>query len=100
MVSYSYGCILTLEALALLENDGYTADVILIDGAADMLKPVIQQQIGEVEDLALFETNILCAIISQFKTIELVAKQRVKPTTKIKILLLNHHFFLGIIFGL
>lgn len=77
MVAYSYGCILTLEALALLEKDGYTADVILIDGAADMLKPVIRQQIGEAEDLAIFETNVLCAIISQFKTIEVVAKQRV-----------------------
>lgn len=77
----------------MLENDGYTADVILIDGAADMLKPVIQQQIGEIEDLALFETNILCAIISQFKTIELVAKQRVTTTTKFIYFKLNQRFF-------
>lgn len=77
LVPYSYGCILTLEALTFLEKDGYTAEVILIDGAADMLKPVIRQQIGDPDDTAIFETNVLCAIMSQFMKIETVTKQRV-----------------------
>lgn len=76
-MAYSYGCILALEALALLERDGYTAEVILIDGAVDMFKPLIKQQIGDPDDTALFQTNILCAIISQFVNIETATKQRV-----------------------
>lgn len=88
LVAYSYGCILALEALALLEDEGYTANVILIDGAADMLKPVIKMQIGEPDDLTVFETNVLCAIMSQFTPMEVIAKKRVSTTityTHIKI---------------
>lgn len=80
VVAYSYGCILMLEAIALLEKDGYTVHVILIDGSADMLKSVILQQVGDVDNLQLFETNILCAIISQFKSLDVVTKQRVSST--------------------
>lgn len=77
LIPYSYGCIITLEAVALLEKDGYTAEVILIDGSADMFKIATKQQIGEPDDLKLFETNILCAMMSQFTKIEEVAKRRV-----------------------
>lgn len=94
LVAYSYGCIITLETLALLERDGYNAHVILIDGAADMLKPVIRQQIGEPDDLNVFETNVLCAIISQFKPIEVVAKQRVINHPEINSESISTFFFL------
>lgn len=77
IVAYSYGCILTLEMLAALEKDGYTALVILVDGASDMLNTFIEQQVGSVDDLPTFETNILSAIMSQFMTMEVIAQRRV-----------------------
>lgn len=42
-----------------------------------MLKHVIIQQLGDYTELAIFETTVLSAIISQFKPLDVITKQRV-----------------------
>ncbi|KAF2904462.1 hypothetical protein ILUMI_01702 [Ignelater luminosus] len=76
LVGYSYGTIVSMQLAALLEAEGRIGRVILIDGAPDMYKDLIKQQVPEMNSEALLQTLILCALMQLFIPIETVMKHK------------------------
>ncbi|XP_018572598.1 fatty acid synthase-like [Anoplophora glabripennis] len=76
LVAYSFGAIVALEVVSILESRGYHATIIIIDGS-----PLLQKQMLlnlEIETDRIFETAVLCHLLSFYMTIEEVGKHKEK----------------------
>lgn len=57
-IAHSYGCIIALELAALLEKEGLTGTLVLIDGSPKTLKNLSIQRIGHLTGID-FEIKVL-----------------------------------------
>lgn len=65
LVAYSFGVIITLEILKLLEADNYTGKAIFIDGSPEVMKEMAFRNLVMDTD-ALFETSVLCNVLGTY----------------------------------
>ncbi|KAL3270432.1 hypothetical protein HHI36_020987 [Cryptolaemus montrouzieri] len=77
IVAYSWGTIIGLETMALLEKKGYKGTMTCIDGAPDMLMEMCKQEMRSGSD-AEFETVILCHLMALYLPYEIILKNREK----------------------
>nr|XP_050845903.1 fatty acid synthase-like [Vespula vulgaris] len=68
LVGFSFGSLLAIELTRKLEAKGYNGRLILIDGAPQHLKTLIQQQLHSSSQEE-FESNILLATLNAFTSI-------------------------------
>ncbi|KAJ8919482.1 hypothetical protein NQ315_002103 [Exocentrus adspersus] len=76
IVSYSYGTLVALEVVSTLEARGYAGTLITIDGAPMLMKEMLLNL--EVESPRIFETALVCHLLSLFMSFEEIAKQKEK----------------------
>ncbi|XP_051154827.1 fatty acid synthase [Leptopilina boulardi] len=62
LVGYSFGCVITIELARLLENEGFTGRIVLIDGSPEIMKKLVEQQLPSAHKGEL-ETNLLLGIM-------------------------------------
>ncbi|KAJ8958992.1 hypothetical protein NQ317_011720 [Molorchus minor] len=62
IMAYSFGTVIALEVVSLLESQGYTGTLVCIDGSPLMLKEILRNIHGEVDDL--FETALIIHLLS------------------------------------
>ncbi|KAL3270572.1 hypothetical protein HHI36_021109 [Cryptolaemus montrouzieri] len=77
VVTYSWGTIIALETISLLEKKGYKGTVTCIDGAPDMLAEMYEREMKTGSD-AEFETLILCHLMAMYLPYEIIMKNREK----------------------
>lgn len=75
LLAYSYGCVVALELIAILEREGYTGRLILLDGAPDMLIYLTKLTLSD-DNPAEFETNILLALLALYMPPKQLIKYR------------------------
>ncbi|KAJ8919478.1 hypothetical protein NQ315_002099 [Exocentrus adspersus] len=75
IVSYSYGTLVALEVVNILESRGYTGTLITIDGAPMLMKQMLMNL--EVESGRIFETALLCHLLSFYVSFEVIAKKKI-----------------------
>lgn len=75
MVAYSYGCVVALELVAILDREGYIGKLILLDGAPDMLIGLTKLTLN-ADEPADFETNILMALLALYMPAQQLIKYR------------------------
>lgn len=57
LIGYSFGVMLSLEVVHILEGEGYSGKVCLIDGAPDIFRAFINNVFGS--DPQVFQTKVL-----------------------------------------
>jgi hypothetical protein len=76
LIGYSFGVSVCLEVLSLLENRGYSAKVISIDGSPTYLRSSMLNFIpGDTE--AELQTNLVYKIMAMLIPVDLLAPYRV-----------------------
>ncbi|KAF5280721.1 hypothetical protein FQA39_LY18004 [Lamprigera yunnana] len=78
VVAYSFGCLIGMELVALLEAGGRLGKLILIDGSHDMFKALLLQQIPMADSTPVLETTILCNLMDLYLPSETVFKHKDK----------------------
>ncbi|KAJ8919484.1 hypothetical protein NQ315_002105, partial [Exocentrus adspersus] len=68
IVCYSYGSLIALEVISILEARGYTGTLITIDGAPMLMKQILLNL--KVESRRIFETELLCHLLSFYVSLE------------------------------
>lgn len=68
LVGYSFGSLVAIELMRQLEAYGFNGQLILIDGAPQLMKELINQQLlsSSVEEL---QNNVLVSIMNAFTSI-------------------------------
>ncbi|KAJ8919480.1 hypothetical protein NQ315_002101, partial [Exocentrus adspersus] len=74
IVSYSYGTLVALEVVSMLEERGYVGTLIAIDGAPMLMRQILMNL--EVESPKIFETALLCQLLSLCVPLEEIAKHK------------------------
>jgi hypothetical protein len=76
LIGYSFGVSVCLEVLSLLENRGYSAKVISIDGSPTYLRSSMLNFVpGDTE--AELQTNLVYKIMAMLIPVDLLAPYRV-----------------------
>nr|CAI5861058.1 unnamed protein product [Callosobruchus analis] len=74
LVSYSYGTVIALELAHALESLGYApGTIVLIDGSPAMMTELLKQEMDVGED-RIFQTLLICHLISFYLSSDVVAK--------------------------
>ncbi|KAK9875949.1 hypothetical protein WA026_011050 [Henosepilachna vigintioctopunctata] len=77
MLTYSWGTIIALETMSLLEQKGYKGTITCIDGAPDMLSEMCKQEMKTGSE-AEFETIILGHVMAFYLPYDIILKNREK----------------------
>lgn len=85
-VAYSYGSLVALEVVSILESLGYHGTLIIIDGSPLLMKQMLLNL--DIESERIFETALLCHLLSFYVSFEQIGKHKVitffnKTTLKI-----------------
>ncbi|KAG5860726.1 hypothetical protein JTB14_035063 [Gonioctena quinquepunctata] len=73
-LGYSFGSIITLEVVNILESKGYHGNVILIDGSPAVLKQMLVEM--NLETLQILETYLLCHLLSFYLPPEVISQHQ------------------------
>jgi surfactin synthase thioesterase subunit len=76
LIGYSFGTLVSLEVLGLLESRGYRGKIVFIDGSPAYLKSSRLESVpGDTE--AEFQTNLIYKILALLIPVDLLAQYRV-----------------------
>lgn len=75
-VAYSYGSLVALEMVHILESRGYSGTLICIDGAPLLLKFILKSLNAESEQT--FQSSLMCQLLSFYIPNEKIAENKVK----------------------
>lgn len=73
LVAHSYGCVVALEMVALLEKEGINGIVFLVDGSPKMTAELVKKQLGEKLGHK-FEKKLLEWVLSNFMPVQSILK--------------------------
>lgn len=73
-IAHSFGAVVALELVALLEAEGRTGRLIIIDGAPALLQKLAQINLPGSEEEAVLETTALTALMQLYFPLETVLK--------------------------
>lgn len=76
IIAYSWGSIIALETLAMMEKKGHKGNLVCLDGAPSMLQEMCKQEMKTGSD-AEFETVVLCHLMALYLPYEIILKNRV-----------------------
>ncbi|KAK4877916.1 hypothetical protein RN001_010422 [Aquatica leii] len=76
IVAYSYGCIIGLHLVSLLEARGQKGVVVLIDGALEMFREVVEQQYPGSDSKPVLETIILANLMQLYLPVDVVTAHK------------------------
>ncbi|KAK5637947.1 hypothetical protein RI129_012242 [Pyrocoelia pectoralis] len=74
IIAHSFGCVIALHLVSLLESKGYRGQVILIDGSPNMFKQLLNTQIPNIEDEKFLQTYVLAGLAKSFIPLESLVK--------------------------
>ncbi|XP_045466442.1 fatty acid synthase-like [Harmonia axyridis] len=77
LIAYSWGTIIALESLAIMEKRGRRGTLICLDGAPNMLHEMCEQEMKTGSE-AEFETVILCHLMALYVPVEIILENREK----------------------
>lgn len=77
ILAYSFGAVVAIEILAILESKGKSAKVIFIDGAPDMLTDIVRT-FFPIDNENLFQILLLQVLMKKYIPYEEILKHRVK----------------------
>ncbi|KAK9884293.1 hypothetical protein WA026_005245 [Henosepilachna vigintioctopunctata] len=77
MMAYSWGSIIALETMSLMEQKGYKGTLTIIDGAPEMLMEILKHEIKTGSE-AEFETVLLCHLMALYLPYDIILKNREK----------------------
>lgn len=75
LVAYSYGALVALEVVSILESRGYCGTIIIIDSSPLQQKQMLLN-LG-IESDKIFETALLCHLLSFYVSFEEIGKHKV-----------------------
>lgn len=77
IVAHSYGCIIALELIAILEKDGFTGKAIFVDGSPELIKDIAYSTIPTESDVYL-ETAVLCVLMSVYMQKDVIEAAKIQ----------------------
>lgn len=77
IVGYSFGTLLGLEIINILESEGYSGDLVCIEGSPFTVRKLVESQMNTADE-ALFQTTLICLLLGMYTTQEFVEKHKVK----------------------
>ncbi|KAK5638956.1 hypothetical protein RI129_013251 [Pyrocoelia pectoralis] len=85
LIAYSYGCIVALELVAMLESEGKLGNIVLIDGSLEMFKDVVLAGFADMASPPLMETFTLSNLMSLYMPLE--------KADSYKVMFVQYHIF-------
>ncbi|KAJ8946537.1 hypothetical protein NQ318_004673 [Aromia moschata] len=71
IIAYSYGTVVALEAVSILESRGYRCSVMCVEGSPKLMKGMLDAV--NVESTEVFETALACRLLSLYLPLETVS---------------------------